>query len=70
MAGYIIYTDGTTEKFHMGRKFGEEIKNVDSLELDNTELEHVQTTMSNLPTSNRRIVTYFGDHAKFILKNW
>lgn len=72
MAGYITYKDGTDDRFYTGRNFSDaEIRDVDSVQLDNTELEHVLTTMTNLPkANNKRIVTYFGEHAKFILANW
>jgi len=73
MAGYIVTTDNEEIIFYVGQK--EKIKNIDphtvkEVQVDGHELDHVISTMPNLPKSSGRVVQYFGEHAKFIVANW
>ena len=71
MAGFLTKKDGTQSQFHLGVQFtSNDARDAVEVQLDGDELQHVQNTMSNLPMASRRVVVYFGDHAKFIISNW
>lgn len=73
MAGYVVTTSNEEIIFYVGQE--KIIKSISphtikEVQLDGHELDHVLITMPNLPRSSGRVVSYFGDHAKFIIANW
>ena len=75
MSGYIEYksTKGIIEKeFYIGQTplSGIDINSVISVQLSSNELDHFYDNFQNFPCTRRRIQTWHGDLAKFILENW
>lgn len=61
-----------TWHWHVGEPMPEfDIHRVLSVQADNDELDHIMYKFPNLPMckGGRRVVTWFGDHAKFIVAN-
>lgn len=71
MAAYFVTTEGGEFCHHINtiKRFNPE--NIESVQLDGDELEYVRANMTNIPMHRtKRIVTMFGDDAKFIAANW
>ena len=70
---YIKFNNGSDREWHVGRG-NKEIKKysveVSSIQADGDELEHIEDKFNNIPTvKSERVVTWFGDDAKFIVAN-
>lgn len=71
--GLFISTDITEQSFHLGMKFPRErVKYVEQVQADGYELQWIMSNLSGLPFPIEpvRIVTWYGDHAKFIVGNF
>ena len=70
---YIKFNNGSDREWYVGRG-PKEIKKysleVSSVQADGDELEHIKDKFKNIPLSIvERVVTWFGDNAKFIVAN-
>ena len=67
----IVTTSKYEETFHVGDKiprwYSSEVKEIQA---NGDELEHILSKNNNIPTSSKRVVRWYGDHAKFIVGNW
>lgn len=75
MAMFITFQRGSDMKLHVGEQIPDrvtsDLQNVLSVQVDNTELERVQKLFDGLrKVAFRRVVTYVGDDARFIVANW
>ena len=75
MAMFITFQRGSDLQLHVGEQIPDrvtsDLQNVLSVQVDNTELERVQKLFDGLrKVAFRRVVTYVGDDARFIVANW
>lgn len=75
MAMFITFQRGSDVQLRVGEPMPErvtnDIQNVVSVQVDNTELERVQKLFDGLrKVAFRRVVTYVGDDARFIVASW
>ena len=75
MAMFITFQRGSDMKLHVGEQIPDQVtndlQNVLSVQVSNTELERVQKLFDGLrKVAFRRVVTYVGDDARFIVANW
>jgi hypothetical protein len=57
-------------QLHIGDEFNFNPLRVDEVQADGDELEYIRNEFSNLRMSRGRVVTWFGDDARFIAQNW
>jgi hypothetical protein len=68
----VIHKSGRVLQWHTGENFAgirtlsNEISNVQA---DGDELEHIKRNFSNIPMTNKPVIKWFGDDAKFIVAN-
>lgn len=70
---YIVDTRGREIIWHVGKPLPvihDILSNIVSVQADGDELEHVRDTISGIPDrKDARVVSWFGDHARFIAGN-
>ncbi len=72
MAGFVILVDGSDIEWHVGEKLPplKDKPAISRVQLDGDELSYVLQRCENLPVARlKRVVTYPGDFAKFIVEN-
>ena len=82
MVARVKYVSVEDRQWYVGHKFVEDlnITNVVSVQADGHELEHILSNSTGLPVAKdyikdgntrmkRRVQTWYGDHAKFIVGN-
>lgn len=72
MALYITFEDNSGTNWHIGEKNPVEYGKVNfvrEVQADGHELDHIHGNFSRIPEANKRVVRWFGDHAKFIVAN-
>lgn len=69
----MLYIDTKNNSFthYVGMPLTDYIKidQIVSIQADNTELEKIRREVSGIPMVDRRVVSWYGDHAKFIVAN-
>jgi hypothetical protein len=71
MAGYIVKKDGSQTQFHaQNALYKTDSTDVVEVQLDGDELEHVREKMKGIRMTDKRVVTFFDEDAKFIIANW
>lgn len=67
---YVIVHRNNERTWHVGdKKFPvdhTEVADVMEIQADGHELEVIKTSITGIPTSNRAVVNWYGDDAKFI----
>ena len=70
---YIIHNNGVEINWHVGQKTNEinlSARSVTEIQADGHELEYIHDKIKNIPFVNhQRVINWFGDHAKFIIRN-
>lgn len=73
MTLYVVFDDGKHREWHVGESFdmpNSMVRRVDHVQADGDELIGVESRFSNLPKAyGVRVVTWWGDHARFIASN-
>jgi len=68
---YIVYEDGKQITWRVGHEHFHvrDISKVSFIQVDGDELHEVLDQISGIPGCGQNVVTWFGDHAKFIVEN-
>ena len=75
MVAYIEYTEGPARKWYVGQEAGPlqdsyNINRTVAIQADGDELENIMRRFANIPrVTPNRVVTWYGDTAKFIVKH-
>ncbi len=70
MAMFVALASGAIVQAHIGPQIDLYPDQAIIVQADGHELEHIEQHIHGIPMHNGRVVTWYGDHAKFIAYNW